>query len=284
MASPSNPRISAVNPRQLPLPSRTSPMPRALSAATAAVLTSAPSSLTLDQPRFDLGFDKVQGRMDSFLSNLSQTIVRGRQRFMNDKNDYLQQLNQLQETQKRIESEIKIYLNRVDELTQQRSAQQREILESKESIENFTQTKHQMERFRDSLKQNINEIHTIIQAKKEEQRKDREILDKQIAHIDPELLFWEKMLGLRIEGVTEDVLRFRFTNIDAENMEKPFIFTLDLSKQEYLITKCSPLLQKPIISQILKNLNESHRFDIFLKQMWRAFKDHAAGQVGRSVR
>lgn len=164
-----------------------------------------------------------------------------------------------------------------------------------------------MERFRDSLKQNINEIHTIIQAKKEgmlinisywqsgfsltinlfynlEQRKDREILDKQIAHIDPELLFWEKMLGLRIEGVTEDVLRFRFTNIDAENMEKPFIFTLDLSKQEYLITKCSPLLQKPIISQILKNLNESHRFDIFLKQMWRAFKDHAAGQVGRSVR
>lgn len=98
MASPSNPRISAVNPRQLPLPSRTSPMPRALSAATAAVLTSAPSSLTLDQPRFDLGFDKVQGRMDSFLSNLSQTIVRGRQRFMNDKNDYLQQLNQLQGT------------------------------------------------------------------------------------------------------------------------------------------------------------------------------------------
>lgn len=68
-----------------------SPLPVA-----SAAWKSSGSSLAVDPPRFDLGFDKVQQRMEEFLTNLSRHVAKGRQQIMNDKNDYTQQMSDLQ--------------------------------------------------------------------------------------------------------------------------------------------------------------------------------------------
>lgn len=111
---------------------------------------------------------------------------------------------------------------------------------------------------------------------KSEQRKEREILNKQIALINPELFFWEQTLGLRIEGVQEDVLRFVFTNIDDNDFDRSFSCTLDLSQHDYKIIKCNPDLGKHILDPIIKNLNKSRKINVFLKQLWKAFKNKAS--------
>lgn len=93
--------------------------------------------------------------------------------------------------------------------------------------------------------------------------------------INPELYFWETTLGLRIEGVRDDVLRFIFTNIDAKDFDLAFSCTLDLSDHEYKILKCSPDLGKQVLDPILRSLNTSRNVNVFLKQLWKAFKNKA---------
>lgn len=96
-----------------------------------------------------------------------------------------------------------------------------------------------------------------------------------MALINPELNFWETTLGLHIEGVKDDVLRFVFTNIDPSNYTRPFSCTLDLSEQEYKVVKCSPELSTDVLNPIIKSLNISRNVCLFLKQMWKAFKTKA---------
>lgn len=130
-----------------------------------------------------------------------------------------------------------------------------------------------MAAIREQLVQELDQVRENIKKKKELQNKERRALNEQMALISPEVYFWEQTLGLRIEGVQEDILRFVFTNVDEKDYRREFSCTLDLSEADYKIVKTKPELSPEVVESILKGLNETRRVNLFLKNLRRAFKD-----------
>lgn len=56
---------------------------------------------------------------------------------------------------------------------------------------------------------------------------------KQDSYNNPELKFWEDYLGLKMEGVHDEVIRFIFTNIDEKDWNKQFSFQINLAERDY---------------------------------------------------
>lgn len=154
-----------------------------------------------------------------------------------------------------------------------RAAQQKEVDEGRDSIENFTAKRDEMAEMRKNLVKQMEEVREAIRKKKELQNNERRALNQQMALISPEVYFWEQTLGLRIEGVQEDLLRFIFTNVDEKDYNRAFSCMLDLSEADYKIVKTSPELSPEVVESILKVLNESRRINMFLKSLRKAFKD-----------
>lgn len=154
-----------------------------------------------------------------------------------------------------------------------RAVQQKEVDEGRDAVESFTSKRDEMVQMREQLVQEMENVRENIRKKKELQLKERKALNEQMALISPEVYFWEQTLGLRIEGVQEDVLRFIFTNVDEKDYSRAFSCTLDLSETDYKIVKCKPELSPDVIESIIKVLNETRRVNLFLKSLRKAFKD-----------
>jgi kinetochore protein Spc25 len=153
-----------------------------------------------------------------------------------------------------------------------RAAQQKEEDEGREAIESFQAKYDEMVQLNSQLASQIEEVREEIRKTKERQAQERQVLNEQMALVSPELHFWEQTLGLRIEGVQEDVLRFVFTNIDEKDYSRQFSCTLDLSDVDYRIIKCCPELEPEVIESTVKVLNETRRLNLFLKTLRKAFK------------
>lgn len=130
-----------------------------------------------------------------------------------------------------------------------------------------------MVQLRSELASQIEEVREKIRMTKETQIRERQALNEQMASVSPELHFWEQTLGLRIEGVQEDVLLFVFNNIDETDYSRQFSCTIDLSDVNYKIVKCTPELAPEVIESTVKVLNETRRLNLFLKTLRKAFKD-----------
>lgn len=152
-------------------------------------------------------------------------------------------------------------------------SRQKEIEESKDLIENLKSKHEELIRTRDLLVEDIEEVKESIRKVKDERQERKKVLSDQVMQIAPEVQFWEQILGLKIEGLKEDILQFVFTNIDEKDHSRPFSCVIDLSQAEYQMIKCAPELKPDVIDPIMKTLNDSLRLNLFLKQLRNAFKD-----------
>lgn len=66
-----------------------------------------------------------------------------------------------------------------------------------------------------------------------EKDKERATLSTHASRISPELIVCERQLGCIIEGVGQDKLLFRFTNIDPEDHTREGSFVLDIAESAY---------------------------------------------------
>lgn len=85
-----------------PLPKSTIPfsLPTSTAVSTATASTSTTHSaraptMVPEQPEFSLGFDNTHILLDSFLSNLRQTIVKGKKQFIDKRTEYQQKMSEL---------------------------------------------------------------------------------------------------------------------------------------------------------------------------------------------
>lgn len=100
-------------------------------------------------------------------------------------------------------------------------------------------------------------------------------LERQARLNGPELDFWERVLGFRIEGVGEaDRLRFVFCGIGGRDErdgdgdgEREVWFVLDTSRREYRVEYCRPKLEGEKVEAVVERLNESRDLRVLLKGM-----------------
>ncbi|CAN6654073.1 hypothetical protein TRVA0_027S00342 [Trichomonascus vanleenenianus] len=221
----------------------------------------------------DLQADKLRKRMDAFRSQFDGYIGASRQKVLDMRNEHARALSDARESQKELSNEIEELNRREVEIANARAKDQRELEESRSAIATYAAKRDGVKSSNDQLLDQIAELRRQIQSRREEKNNQQQHLTKQTSLNAPELAFWERILGLRIEGASEDFIKFAFTLIDPSDVDKEYYFIVDLRSHDYAVSECNPPLDEEVLNKIVDDLNESRRLNLFLRDMRRAFKN-----------
>lgn len=145
------------------------------------------------------------------------------------------------------------------------------------AIESLTAQKEAHVTRRDALKADINSVQAAIRQRREAQATHQRALDAQARHNVPELRFWERCLGLRIEATgLEDQLRFVYAS--SEESGKGSVegqFELQMGGVEYEVVSVKPKLDRHAVKDVQERLNETRELGVFLKDMRGLFLEAA---------
>lgn len=121
---------------------------------------------------------------------------------------------------------------------------------------------------RDQIKSEIASVQAAIKQRREAQAAHQRSLDAQARHNAPELAFWEKCLGMRMEGTgVDDRIKFVFVCIDERDAERECWFELDIGGREYEVAATKPRLDRDEVDALVERLNETKELSAFLKGM-----------------
>lgn len=132
--------------------------------------------------------------------------------------------------------------------------------------------------------QGLGETKTRLQGELQELKNDvsaaelalvhaRSNLDFQAQRDIEELTKFEMYLGLKVEAVEEDLLRFKFVNVDTTDIDTEVSCELFVGRDTYKIMLTSVSVDPSEISAMEKSLNAHGHIVVFLKQMRKALKD-----------
>ncbi|KAG8528072.1 uncharacterized protein KY384_006988 [Bacidia gigantensis] len=207
-------------------------------------------------PAINFGFEELRDRMAKFTERFDDFIAKGRKRVLEERNQFRINVAELQEDQKMKSREMEILAQKTSQHNQTLQQQDTETAELGDDIEDVSQRKEA-----GSLS---SKLSTSAHARD---------LSAQARLNLPELDFWESNLGMRIEGVKDDRLRFVFVNLDEREWAREAWFDLDMEKREYAIVEYRPKVEDSRVEECLEGLNASRDLGVFLKRMRVVFKE-----------
>lgn len=153
----------------------------------------------------------------------------------------------------------------VDQSIRDLQAKQEKVDALSKQLENRKATKSQLQRDVDDMKREVADLEATLSN-------TRLVLGEQALKDSEELTKFEQYLGLRIEAVDIDVLKFKFVNIDPNDVDREVWCDLSVAEQEYKVGLTSPNLPKDVLLQIQKDLNLHGELVIFLQQIRKALR------------
>ncbi|EEB08526.2 kinetochore protein Spc25 [Schizosaccharomyces japonicus yFS275] len=218
-------------------------------------------------------FETLRNNVSNFCLFFNKYTQDQRQKLLDDKNEHLKQCSELWEKQKKTEKELERAQLREKEVMDNIEKEKLEQLTITQEIQRYTEILEDMNRRKALLAEEIERQQSVLTAKRELKAKEEHHFMKQKSLDNPELQFWEKYLGMRIEGVREDELRIVFVNIDDKNWKKRFSFHINFMEKLYEVTKCNPPLSN--LEELVERLNKTRNFFRFLKEIRMSFYIYA---------
>jgi kinetochore protein Spc25, fungi type len=139
-----------------------------------------------------------------------------------------------------------------------------------EAIDGLTAQRDEHLQRRDLLKEEISDLQVKVKQRRDAQATHQRALESQARHNVPELRFWERCLGLRIEGSAsgnQDQLKFVFVGLDDRDEGKEAWFELYMGARDYAVTTAKPRPDGEGLSAVVDRLNEEKDLGSFLKAM-----------------
>ncbi|EGV66655.1 kinetochore-associated Ndc80 complex subunit spc25 [Yamadazyma tenuis] len=218
-------------------------------------------------------FFQLQKDLDGFTSRFTKEISSKKRQIIDDKTSFNIKVNDLKSEEVRLTSQI-------NQLDGHRSELQRKI---EESIINFEDRRAKIDELHAEetklntkkleLDEELNGINNQINEINNKIEKLSKNLEDQVVQDDVELVKFERYLGLRIEVLKEDLMKFRFSNLDASNLDKEFWIDLNIA-EEFQITGSFPAMGEDEMAPILVEFNQSQNFGRFLKQIRQVLKSN----------
>lgn len=146
------------------------------------------------------------------------------------------------------------------------TAKQRKVEGLRAQLETLQQTRIQREK-------EAADARAEASNAEESLRYARHDLASQARQDATELTKYEMYLGLKVVAVDEDVLRFRFYNVSADDVDKEVMVELNVAGEDYRVVAMEPTLLADMVSGMEDALNDSGDFVAFLKQMRKALRD-----------
>ncbi|KAL2314287.1 Kinetochore protein spc25 [Schizosaccharomyces pombe] len=193
-------------------------------------------------PTIELDYDSLKSKISNFNSIFDRFLQEERKKLLNNKNEYLRQLSEINEAQKKAEKSLEQTEARKQNFTELLEKEHEEQAITEQEIFSFQEKLDAMLKRKQKLSEELDHYRAIISSKRELRAQEMEAKRKQDSYNNPELKFWEDYLGLKMEGVHDEVIRFIFTNIDEKDWNKQFSFQINLAERDYKVVHCHPPL------------------------------------------
>lgn len=215
---------------------------------------------------------EVEARLENLSDKFNSFITRQKTEIIKSKEDYISRLKQLRNEHKEIQKQLQSLAAREAELNK---TIEREIHDS-----NISQTRlNELKIKEKSLVEERKSLETSVSELQEKVSKRREALsllklnqEKQAEINLPEAMIYEQLLGFKIEGLKDDILKFVFENIVPSDTKKQFYIVINVGEHLYKIEETNPPLPEHELSEILQEFNTSRDLTKFLKNVRMSFK------------
>lgn len=218
-------------------------------------------------------FESLQVRMDAFTHKFENILISKRASVLNSKQNHYVRLHDLEKELARITNDItsiqlKITHSKslVDASLRDLQTQQRILDDLAAKTTELTSMKTTLEEEITLMSSQISELSRSIDHLKQE-------ISHQIARDYPELLKYELYLGLRIEVVDRDVLRFVFNNVDQNDLNKEVWGQVSVGTDSLVVNDSSPKLEEGATEALLKGYDENKELIVFLKGLRALLKE-----------
>mmetsp|Transcript_27016 Transcript_27016/g.58818 ORF Transcript_27016/g.58818 Transcript_27016/m.58818 type:complete len:252 (-) Transcript_27016:198-953(-) len=222
------------------------------------------------------------GRLDTLLAEHSDKLVQWRKdRGQVRKRELQSAIAELGRERSEID-ELSLRVNDTGLLTHGLSKLHSRGCQVKGSVQKALESTRQRSQAALEARQRLKEVEV---EKLEELRQQREVLDKQtkdsakrLEEVDKFLNLYRDRLGLSLERVAPQTVRFAFSLLDPEKLEKEYSLTLRWTdEEEYCIIASHPVLPSQWHNSLLARLNarapdESSALASFIVGVREAFK------------
>lgn len=215
---------------------------------------------------------EVEARLEELSDKFNTFITRQKTEIIRSKEDYTNKLKQLRNEHKEIQKSLQSLATREAELNK---VIEREIHDSNISQTRLNELKVKEKSLieeRKSLEKSVGELQEKVSRRREELSKLKLNQEKQAEINLPETMIYEQLLGFKIEGLKDDILKFVFQNIDSKDTKRLFYIVLNVSERLYKVEETNPSLPELELNDALQEFNSSRDLTRFLKIIRIAFK------------
>lgn len=218
-------------------------------------------------------FEALQKQMDDFSVRFDNTVTSKRAQILDDKQRHQVRIHELESQEAQLSAQISA-LKTKGLRTKDVVKRTLEELQTQQLKVDELQAKHQsLNERKDALQREVDALNSEISTIKRDISDSNTRLDEQTKRDYPELLRYEMYLGLRINAVQANVLRFVFSNVDPVKTERAVWCDLDVGSEIYNVGETHPPLPEAAVEELQADFNRHKDFTIFLKTVRGLLKD-----------
>jgi predicted nuclease with TOPRIM domain len=215
---------------------------------------------------------EVQQRIQQVTQKFNNFIARQKSEIMKAKEEHIHGMSQLQGEHRELLKQLEDSQNKEEELRLQLERETADANGSQARITDLKIRERQLTEERKALEAQVSELREKVYSRREELSKLKQNREKQGEMDLPETIIYEQLLGFKIEGLKDDVLKLVFNNIDPRDTKKQYSLLLNVSQHLYSIDCVEPPLPQKQVDSLLSQFNENRDLPQFLKSIRQAFK------------
>ena len=219
------------------------------------------------------GFGGIQVQMNEFTQKFETAIQQTRTRIINEKQQHFMKVNEVRNQENKLRAEIEALRAKETKIKENIKTTMEQLQHQQFKVEELQQKQEQLVREQKALEDEINELsaqRSILVASLEKAKRS---LNEQVSRDYAELIKFERYLGLYIEVLGTDRLKFIFRNIDPMNVNKEVWCDLFVGGEKFELGNCNPQLAPETAKAIEDDLNQNKVFVTFLKKIRRTLID-----------
>lgn len=218
-------------------------------------------------------FDDVKKQMEQFSLRFNALILEKKSSILNSKQQHFTKVNELERRAQKLRDDISTYRLKKDKTVDVISLTVEDLRTKQLKVDGLTKQLETLVQAKTVLQKELDEMKEEDSKLEGALKHARTNLSEQVSKDSEELTKFEIYLGLKIEAVDIDLLKFRFNNIDSTDIDREVWCELFVGDEDYRVGRTSPPLPKEQVSKIEADFNYHGEFVIFLKAMRTALRD-----------
>lgn len=220
-------------------------------------------------------FGALQTRMNDLTVDFDAYINRTRTEVITSKQDHYGRVTELKSRQAQLEMEISALQQKEKKVKDTITRTLEELQVQQLKVDELRLKEQAQLREREELQKQMAVLLQQVRQAEDSLRNQKLDLQAQLLRDHPELAKFEHYLGLRIEAIKEDCVRFIFYNVFWNDVDREVYCQLNVGDDKYVIDGTSPVLEAGVLDRMESLLNENKNFGKFLKRVREELRDAA---------